>query len=136
VDIDNVRLTDQAGKDLVHNGTFAEDMDHWFFATDEHLAWHIKSMPLAIFFDQGWFGLVAYGSFLIVTLAGALRSALAGNHMAGTLGAAALAFVVVGIFDTLIDSPRFLFLIVVLASLAAGWPANSEPFRVRKRHPG
>jgi len=94
-------------------------MDHWYFATDEHLAWHIKSMPLAILFDQGGFGLLAFGLFFVATFSLAGRAAWHGNHPAGIALAAAAGFLVVGLFDTLIDSPRFLFLLLALTLLAA-----------------
>lgn len=118
-DVDNIRLSQIGGPELIVNGSFTNGMDRWYFATDEHLAWHLKSLPLAVFFDQGWLGLLAFSVFLLVTLSLAGRAAWRGNQAAGIALAATAGFLVVGIFDTLIDAPRFLFLLIVLASLGA-----------------
>jgi hypothetical protein len=98
-------------------------MDHWYFATDEHLAWHIKSLPIAILFDQGWFGLLAFVSFIAAALYRCGRATWAGDVVSGTLLAALCGFLVVGVFDTLIDAPRFLFVLVTLA-LFTGLPGS------------
>ena len=123
IDIDNIRLTTSSGSGILSNGDFSDGMDHWYFATDEHLAWHMKSMPLAILFDQGWFGLLAFGSIFAVVLHRAVRATWSGDVVSGTLLAAICGFLVVAIFDTLIDAPRFLFLLVTLA-LFAGLRTN------------
>lgn len=118
VDIDDIQLIPEHGADRISNADFSQGMDHWYFATDEHLAWHIKSMPLAILFDQGWFGILAFGLFFIVVFRQAGRAAWHGNAAAGVSLAATTGFLVVGVFDTLIDAPRFLFLLLALALFA------------------
>lgn len=118
VDIDNIKLMSTTGIELINNGDFSKNMDRWFFSTDEHLAWHIKSLPVSVLFDQGWFGLLAFCLFLATALIKSARLAFAGNVEPGIALAALVGFLVVGIFDTLIDAPRFLFLLVVLATLA------------------
>lgn len=118
VDIDNIKLTSTTGNDLINNGDFSKNMDRWFFSTDEHLAWHIKSLPVSVLFDQGWFGLLAFCLFLTTSLIKSARQTMAGNVEPGIALAALIGFLVVGIFDTLIDAPRFLFLLVVVATLA------------------
>ncbi len=127
VDIDNIHLIPEHGTDRITNADFSHGMDHWYFATDEHLAWHIKSMPLAILFDQGWFGVLGFGLFFGVTLSLAGRAAWRGNHAAGVSLAATAGFLVVGLFDTLIDAPRFLFLLLVLALFAAQITRSPSP---------
>jgi hypothetical protein len=125
IDIDNIRLTKGNGTEILANGDFSRGMDHWYFATDEHLAWHIKSLPIAILFDQGWFGLLAFVSFIATALYRAAEATWSGSVVSGTVLAALCGFLVVGLFDTLIDAPRFLFLLVTLA-LFAGLPASPE----------
>lgn len=119
VDVDNIALTDDRGRNLIGNGDFESGLDRWFFATDEHLSWHIKSMPLAILFDQGWLGVLAFVIVILVAFASAIKRALSGNTASGTLLAALAGFLVTGIFDTLIDAPRFLLLFAMLVLLAA-----------------
>lgn len=118
VDVDNIQLTTPDGNELIANGDFSRRMDHWYFSTDEHLAWHIKSMPLAILFDQGWLGVLAFSLFLATTIYLASRAAWQGNHAAGIALAATTGFLIVGLFDTLIDAPRFLFLLITLALIS------------------
>jgi len=115
IDIDNVRLETASGAALLRNGDFSSGLDHWFFSSDGHLQWHIKSMFYGLLFDQGWFGLVAVCLLLALALARAARSAIHGNIAAGASLAALTSFLIVGFFDTLIDSPRFLLLLFMLA---------------------
>jgi len=118
LDIDNVKLTSSSGQELILNGDFSENMDRWFFSTDEHLAWHMKSLPVSILFEQGWLGLIAFCFFISTSLLKSVRNTLSGNLESGIALAALSGFLVVGVFDTLIDAPRFLFIFVVLAVIA------------------
>lgn len=127
VELDDIHLIPEHGTDRIANADFSHGMDHWYFATDEHLAWHIKSMPLAILFDQGWFGVLGFGLFFGVALSLAGRAAWRGNPAAGVSLAATTGFLVVGLFDTLIDAPRFLFLLLVLALFAARSARSPHP---------
>jgi hypothetical protein len=115
IDIDNVRLETAQGANLLRNGDFAKGLDHWFFSTDGHLQWHIKSLFYGVLFDQGWFGLVALLGFLGLVLTSAALNAYRGDKLAGAGLAALSSFLVVGLFDTLIDAPRFLLLMLLLA---------------------
>ena len=117
VDIDNVRLETITGENLLLNGDFSDQLDHWFFSADSHLQWHAKSLPVAILFDQGWFGLLAVGLFSILAIKRATGRAWGGNLHAAAALASFSGFLVVGLFDTLIDAPRFLFLFIMLGGL-------------------
>ena len=116
IDIDNLRLETAQGANLLRNGDFSKGLDHWFFSTDGHLQWHIKSLFYGVLFDQGWFGLVTLLGFLGLALVRAARNAYRGDLFAGAGLAALSSFLVVGLFDTLIDAPRFLLLMLLLAS--------------------
>lgn len=119
VDVASVQLLAPDGRALVRNPAFADGMDHWYFTADHHLAWHAKSMPLAIYFDQGALGLLAMAAILVLGLWRARRAAWQGVPGAAPLLAALLAFTAVGMFDTLIDTPRFLMLWLLLCCFAA-----------------
>ncbi|MCZ4313793.1 VanZ family protein [Comamonadaceae bacterium G21597-S1] len=119
IDIDNLRLVDASGESVLQNGDFQRGMDHWFFSTDGHLQWHIKSLLLGVLFDQGWFGLIAIAGLLLVASANAARRAHRGDLLAGAALAATLGFLVTAVFDTLIDTPRFLMLLLMLFGLSA-----------------
>ena len=114
IDVDNVRLETIQGNNLLLNGDFSEELDHWFFSADSHLQWHAKSMPIAVLFDQGWFGLIALCVFSTLALKRAASRAWRGDLSAAVILASFSAFLVVGLFDTLIDAPRFLFLLLAL----------------------
>lgn len=127
IDIDNVRLEDIHGSNLLRNGDFSQGLDRWFFSSDGHLQWHTKSLFYGVLFDQGWFGLATVGAFLLLAIGLATRNIYRGDAFAISGLAALSSFLVVGLFDTLIDAPRFLFLLLLLALLAASRPAVSRP---------
>lgn len=119
LDLASIQLIDASGRLLLHNGRFEQGMDHWYFTSDQHLAWHAKSMPIAIYFDQGLLGLVSWGALLALALWRACRAAWHGAPGAVPMVAALAGFSTVGLVDTLIDSPRFLMLWLLLCCLAA-----------------
>ncbi len=114
VDVDDVHLETAQGVDLVRNGGFSQLLDHWFVVTDGHLQWHIKSMFYGLLFDQGWLGLVAVSAMLAMALASGVKNALKGDAYSAAAVAALGSFLVVAVFDTLIDAPRFLLLLLLL----------------------
>ena len=114
IDVDDVHLETANGVNVVRNGGFSQQLDHWFVVTDSHLQWHTKSMFYGLLFDQGWLGLVAVGVMLAMALTNGVKSALKGDAYAAAAVAALSSFLVVAVFDTLIDSPRFLLLLLML----------------------
>lgn len=123
IDVDNVRLETVQGDNLLVNGDFSKEMDHWFFSADSHLQWHAKSLPVAVLFDQGWFGLIALCIFSGLVIKRAAGRAWRGNLSAAAALASFIGFLVVGLFDTLIDTPRFLLLFLLL-----GWFSGFRNF--------
>lgn len=113
-DVDNLRMKDASGRDILRNGDFSRGSDFWFFSSDrDHLPWHIKSVFLNMLFDQGILGLAA---FSLLFLAVALRMlALAGQWpLAPFLFASLAGFFTVGLFDSLVDVPRLAMLYYLL----------------------
>ena len=92
-------------------------MDHWFFATASalHAHWRIHSLYVGVLFDQGWFGLVVLCGFFVVILARALIKAWRGDIVSAAAVAALGGFLVGGLLDNPIDTPRFLTLLLLLA---------------------
>jgi hypothetical protein len=110
LDIDNVALG-PAGANTLRNPGFDAGMDHWFFSSDRiHLAWHAKNLFLHTFFEQGAAGALALAILCLVALARLLRPVRAGDGAATAAAAALLGFLVVGIFDSLVDVPRIALL--------------------------
>lgn len=127
IDIDDVRLLTADGEHIVHNGDFERGFDRWSFTADEHLPWHIKSMPVAILFDQGWFGLLALGTVLGLGITRTTRLTLQGDALAGATLASLTGVLVIATMNTVIDAPRLLILLLLLSWL--GWAGKSGKSR-------
>jgi hypothetical protein len=120
-DLDQLQLSGPSGRNLLTNGDFSDDMAHWFFSSDRHhLPWHIKSMFMHVLFDQGIVGLALWsllvgGALVRLSVGKAKRHPLAPAFAASLVG-----FVVVGLFDSLLDVPRVaaMFYFITLAALA------------------
>ena len=119
----------------LHNADFAAGGDRWTFTADNHLDWHAKQMLLGWYLDTGAVGLAALAVVLGVAIARAGRHARRGDATALALLAALLTILSNGVFDTLLDTPRFLLLVLVLASVAALPPREGSKGGVRSRVP-
>lgn len=117
VDIDNFFLESPNGRDLLQNGTFSRGFDHWHFSTDDHLPWNIDNLPVGIFFDQGWLGIIAFAMFTLLMLIRLSRESLRDTASA-TLLASLIGFLIVGLFNSLFDSPRLVFMFYLLGIFA------------------
>ena len=127
VDVSRVRLSTALGDDLLVNGDFTQGMDHWFFATDIDPPWHLHSLPVAVLFDQGWLGVLAWAAVALAALAAGLPLLLRGQALVPAALAALAGFAVSGALNTLVDAPRFLWLLLVLLWLAAAQRHNDPP---------
>ena len=127
IDIDDLALTGADGHNLLVNGDFSRKLDHWFFSNDEHLNWHVKNLPIALLFDLGALGLGAMTLLVLLAMWRAGLGWLRGQAFAGALFAALSGFLIVGMIDSLIDTPRFLLLFLLLALLACETRSNSLP---------
>jgi hypothetical protein len=125
IDVGRVSVVDGDGRDVIANGNFADGMTHWFFTSDRyHLPWHIKNLALDVLFDQGAIGLAL---FALLVIAAAWRVAFgiaAGNLLSPYLAAGVAGFLVVGMFDSLVDVPRLAFLFYWLLAVAMFAPAE------------
>ncbi|MBK8537506.1 MAG: hypothetical protein IPL59_21855 [Candidatus Competibacteraceae bacterium] len=126
LDIDNIRLQElAAGADLIANSGFSQGNARWFFTSDRHhLPWHIKNIGLNLLFDQGWIGLTLFSLLTFLGLLAALRQAQRGDRLALAVLAGVLGFLLVGLFDSLLDVPRLtlLYLLVLLSALLEPGP--------------
>jgi hypothetical protein len=119
LDITNVQLSTALGDQLLINGDFAKGMDHWFFATDVDPPWHLHSLPVAVLFDQGWLGVAAWLVVGLLALGSGAALLWRGQAQVPAALAALAGFAVSGTLNTLVDAPRFLWLLLVLLWLAA-----------------
>lgn len=118
IDIDNVELIDETGRDLLANGDFSHGLDHWLFATDNHLPWHSKNIWVQVYFEQGWSGVISLALLLLAALA-KLLGRISYQPEASILLSALAGFSVVGWVDSCFDAPRLtlLFLWVIAVAL-------------------
>ena len=111
VDIRNLTLAASDGRSLLRNGDLSAGMAHWFFTSDRiHLPWHAKNLWLGVWFDQGWFGIGTLLALLLLALGRSIKAAAEGVAHAPPAVAALVAFLVVGLFDSLLNVPRLAFL--------------------------
>jgi hypothetical protein len=136
MDVRDIRLIDPGKGNLVVNGDMKLGGDRWFFTSDHsHLPWHAKNLWLGIWFDQGWFGFLTFMAVLATGLAACLRAAAAASPGAVARLAGIGGFLVVGLFDTLLDATRLAlaFYLLLFAAMIDARPTIGANPRL-KRH--
>jgi hypothetical protein len=128
LDVDQLSLVGDDGVDLIQNGNFGAGLDHWTFTSDKHMAWQTKSLPLGVYFEQGLFGVVALAALFCAGAWHAMEGARRGKSEGAAFLAALCAFATVGSIDSLLNTPRFLLLWLLLCLL----PTNLMPAIQRK----
>lgn len=118
VDVDDVRLIGPNGESLIANGDFSRGMDRWFFSADQDLPWHVWSMPVAVLFDLGWYGVLALGATMLFALGRSAKAAWCGDRHAPAVFAALAGILALAGVDTIIDAPRLTVLLALV--LVAG----------------
>lgn len=126
VDVDNIRLIDETGKNLMSNGDFEAGNDRWFFGADDHLAWHIKNMWGHLYFERGLMGIAAFALLLIVAGYQLLIRIKHGGRFAVILATTLLGLLIVGIAGSVFDAPRIAFLVYLIAFMSILRPSYSE----------
>ncbi|MCA0240625.1 MAG: hypothetical protein LCI02_07160 [Proteobacteria bacterium] len=120
IDVDNLQLTASDGRNLLVNGGFSDDLARWFMTSDRHhMPWHIKNMAAHVLFDQGLVGLVLLATLVAAALWRVVAGAAHSHALAPSVAGGLAGFLVVGMFDSLLDIPRvaFLFYFLVLLGL-------------------
>jgi len=128
VDIARLQLADGRSDALLANADFDAELARWFFSSDRHhMPWHAKSVPVHLLVEQGLLGL---GLLSLALVAAAWRLSLgrARDHALAPVLAGALAgFLVVGLFDSLLDVPRLALLFYLLLLLSLGLRTGPPP---------
>ena len=124
-EIDNLRLTDALGRELLDNGSFERGLAHWFFSSDRHhLPWHAKNLAVHLLFEQGLLGLLTFGLAAVAALWRVTIGAARGHQLAPALAGAMVAVLAVGAIDSLLDMPRLAWLILLLVATALSLPRD------------
>jgi hypothetical protein len=134
VEVDDVRLLDAQGRNLLQNGDFSQGGDFWLFKSGDHLFWHAKNLWVHVLFEQGWLGVVFLGLIMLLALVRLLRAMTGGQLEATVLTAAVGASAVVGVVDSLVDAPRLALLVYGLAFIGAAWGVSPRLMAVGKAH--
>lgn len=125
--LDNISLRDGHGVSLLSNGDFSQGLARWFSSSDRHhMPWHMKNIFMHVLFEQGVFGLIMlsillFMAFFRLTVGDARHYPLAPALVGGLAG-----FVLVGMFDSLLDVPRLslLFYFLLMISLIIQTSSN------------
>ena len=135
VDIDNISVLDRRDRiELIRNGSFTDANDYWFFSSDHHhLPWHIKNFMLNVFFELGWCGAIALGLLMAYTFGSLARASFGGSLSAGVYLASLSGFMLVGLFDSLLDVPRLALLFFLVLLMSTIQPLAVKPARMRRR---
>ncbi len=135
-DVRQFSLQGSDGQELLRNGDLQRQMAHWFMSSDRHhLPWHAKSLPLHWYFEQGAVGLLLNLALLALALARVTVGGAAAHPLAPALAGALVGFLVVGLFDSLVDSSRIAFLYgtLLLCSLSLRATVARQAVEVRGR---
>lgn len=133
IEVDNVRLLDERGQNLLRNGDFSQGGDSWFFKSGNHLFWHAKNLWVHLLFEQGWLGVLSFTLILILALVRLARTVAHGALQSTVLLASTGAWIMVGGVDSLVDAPRLALLVYGLLLIGAAWGAAPRPAGHRKR---
>jgi hypothetical protein len=126
VEIDDVRLLDGTGQDLLKNGDFSRGGDFWFFNSGDHLFWHAKNLWVHLLFEQGWLGVLVFTLILILATVRLARSVRRGALEPTVWLAALAATATVGMVDSLVDTPRLALLVYGVLFVGAAWGATIQ----------
>ena len=126
VDVDNIRLLDRGGANLISNGDFAQGGDYWFFKSGDHLPWHIKNMWVHLAFEQGLVGLAIFCVLIIAAVWRLMRDFWAGEPLATVWLAAISGLLTIGFVDSLLDTPRLAMLLVLALLIGASHHARRD----------
>lgn len=129
VEVASVSVQAPDGGELLRNGDFASGLARWFWSTDVDPPWHIHSLPVALWFDLGWVGVVLWTLALGLAAVAALRRWQRGQVLAPAALVALAGFMTSGLVNTLVDAPRFLLLVLMLVWLCGQDDAAARPQR-------
>ena len=131
LDIDDVRLLAPDGDNLIANGDFAAGLGHWTFSSDRHTHWRIFNQYLMTLFERGWFGLAAFSALTGLAAVRLLACAARGDRRAPVLLASLAGFLMLGVTEAWLETPRlgalFYLLVFLTFCLTAPDPRPAAP---------
>jgi glycopeptide antibiotics resistance protein len=125
VDVGQVELLDDRGRDALRNGDFSQGADHWYFTSDSLDAFRVENVWLEILFDQGWPGLIGFVLLTVIAWLHLLRRTLAADPLALGSLASMTGVLTVGVFSGVFWSPRLMMLFFLVLLLFVARPRYS-----------
>lgn len=117
--MDNLALIAADGTNLIRNGDFKDNNDHWFWTVDNHLPWHTKNMAVNILFDQGWLGIAGVSLLILIAMAGLIRAVFQSRPDAVPWLGALVGYLVNGFVVSPFDQPRLAMLFFLICFFVA-----------------
>ncbi len=127
VDIRNVHLWDDEGREVLTNGDFSHSLDRWTVTDDDHLAWRMKNTYLMLVFQTGILGLLAFLLLGGLALAGGIRTAARGSVAGAAVAGSVVSFLVSGLFDDVLEPTRLATLLFLVCFSGLLQWENSNP---------
>lgn len=123
--IDDISIHVSDGEELMANGNFSSTYERWFFISDDHLRWHIENLPLQVWFEQGWAGLLLFFFMVAIVLIRLATMAARNDLLAAIYAVSIVSFLIVGLTSSLFDFPKLTFLFYLV--FFAGWLHTRVP---------
>jgi len=133
IEVDNIRLLDAGGENLVKNGDFSQGGDFWFFKSGDHLFWHAKNLWVHLLFEHGWLGALLFSAIMVLALVRLARPVIHGALEPTVWLAALAALATVGMVDSLVDAPRLALLVYGVLFVGAAWGTAPKTHAVRPK---
>ncbi|MBY0577516.1 MAG: hypothetical protein K2P57_00550 [Burkholderiales bacterium] len=125
MDLKNVVLADEGGS-ILHNGDFSHGADRWFFSSDHyHLPWHEKNLMLHVYFEQGVLGLGAFFMLLLLAVVRLMYGTGRNRLLSAVFLSSFSGFLIVGLFDSILDFPRLALLVYLMLFLCLLQPKTA-----------
>lgn len=116
------------GRELLKNGDFSAGLERWLATSERHhLPWHAKNIGVHLLYEQGVVGLLLASGLLALALGRLMLGSASEHPLAPAMAGALIAFMGVGLFDSLLDAPRVAFVFWTLLLLSLGLRAPPPP---------
>ena len=125
VDFGSISVKDSQGREVLQNGDFRAGGDEWFWAEDDHLAWHTKNLAVSVLLEQGWLGIVAMGGLLLYSCNELRRQVVQRDPISPILVASMTGFLVTAVTVSTFDEPRLALMFYLLCFMIIFRPSES-----------
>ncbi len=126
VEIDNISVVTESGRELVQNGTFSSGHERWFWTTQDHLAYHAKNLFVHLYVEQGWLGVFGMSLLILIAAFSALRQCRRDPIVFPALLASLVGLLLTAISVSITDQPRNSMLVYLILMLCCLMPKRAK----------